>query len=309
MKFRQLEHYSQVCALGSITQAAAVLNIAQTALGMQMRQLEEEMGVRLLIRSSRGVQPTEAGKLFWDWARRTLDSRHEIKRNLATFREFDECPTVTVGLTPSLTHLLSADLIEAIAQSQPRINLQLTEDLSHVLLEDMSSNRADLIFAFKADTGGTLRCTPLLRESLYLIRHPGHPDGQASSMSLKDALGNRFAMPDQDDVVRRMIKERAEQESLELHIAYEVHSITAIKQLVARGAAAGILPLGCVHSEVVAGQLAASRIADAALDRTLYAVRPTDLDPAIETLLISTFLSVYRHIAWSWGLGEVVMLA
>ncbi|MDQ0304857.1 LysR family transcriptional regulator [Ancylobacter polymorphus] len=309
MRFRQLECYFHVCAHGSITQAANALNIAQTALGIQIRQLEDEMGVSLLMRTSRGVQPTEAGKLFLDWVRRTLDSRHEIKRNLAAFRGDDTPQIVTVGLTPSLTLLLGADLIEAVGRSPIKINLQLTEGLSHVIVAGMASGKADIIFAFKPDASATLRCTPLLRESLYLIRRPEHPDSRTKTVALHEALGNRFAMPDRGDVVRRMIEERAATEALALDVAYEVHSITAIKQLVARGLALAILPLGCVHDEVVAGQLSASRILDAALDRTLYAIRPTDLDPAIDTLLISTFLSVYREIARAWGMGEVLMLA
>ncbi len=66
MRFRQLECFERVCELGSITQAASTLNVAQTALGLQIRQLEDEMGCPLLSRTSRGVAPTDAGRIFLD---------------------------------------------------------------------------------------------------------------------------------------------------------------------------------------------------------------------------------------------------
>ncbi len=308
MRFRQIENFSSICRLGSITQAANTLNVAQTALGLQVRQLEEEMGVQLLVRTSRGVQPTEAGKLFFEWARETLESRQEIKRTLAAFRTHDEQQTVTVGLTPSLTLLLGANLIEAVSQSGLNVDLRITEGLSHVIVGDVTSGKTDLIFGFKPDTSEAVRCTPLLRESLYLVRSPERSGSPVTTVSLRRALSNRFAMPEPDDVVRRMIEERAATKDLKVDVAYEVHSIVTIKQLVLRGLASAILPFGCVHSEVVAGQLAASKILDTALDRTLYAIRPPDLDPAIEDLLISQFLSAYRDVAQAWGMGEVVML-
>lgn len=309
MRFRQIENYSRVCSIGSITQAAETLNIAQTALGIQIRQLEEEMGVPLLLRTNRGVEPTEAGKLFLDWAQHVLESRQVIKRDLAVFRSYDEPRSVTVGLTPSLTLLLGVNLLEAVGCSPLNINLRMTEGLSHVIVEEVAAGRVDLIFAFKPVEGVTLRCTPLLRESLYLVRSPEQPRNRANTAGLREALRNRFAMPDREDVVRRMIQDRASAEGLTVDVAYEMQSVIAIKQLVIRGLASAILPLGCVYNEVMAGQLAASRILDTALDRTLYAIRPADLDPAIDDMLISTFLSIYRDISQAWGMGEAVLLA
>lgn len=309
MRFRQIENYSRVCSIGSITQAAESLNIAQTALGIQIRQLEEELGVPLLLRTNRGVEPTEAGKLFLDWARHILESRQEIKRDLAAFRNYEKPRSVTVGLTPSLTLLLGVNLLETVGRSPLNVNLRIAEGLSHVIVEDMVAGHLDLIFAFKPISSETLRSTPLLRESLYLVRDLGQPRNRAKTVGLHEALSNRFAMPDRGDVVRRMIQERADAKGLMLDVAYEIHSVIAIKQLVLRGFASAILPFGSVYNEVVAGQLSASRILDTALDRTLYAIRPADCDPAIDDMLISTFLSVYRDVSQAWGMGEVVMLA
>ena len=64
MNLRQLRYFVSVVEAGNMTRAADRLHVAQTALGMQIRQLEEGLGVALLVRHSRGVEPTKAGSLL-----------------------------------------------------------------------------------------------------------------------------------------------------------------------------------------------------------------------------------------------------
>ena len=64
MNLRQLKYFVGVVEAGNMTRAAEQLHVAQTALGMQIRQLEEDLGVALLVRHSRGVEPTKAGALL-----------------------------------------------------------------------------------------------------------------------------------------------------------------------------------------------------------------------------------------------------
>ena len=64
MNLRQLRYFLSVVEAGNMTRAADQLHVAQTALGMQIKQLEESLGVALLVRHSRGVEPTPAGKLL-----------------------------------------------------------------------------------------------------------------------------------------------------------------------------------------------------------------------------------------------------
>src|SRR5689334_5435995 len=87
MRSRQLECFVCICETGSITRAAAKLNIAQPALGVQLRTLEQEFGAKLLIRSPAGTVPTAAGRLFLDEARNILRKLDDLKRRL---REVEE---------------------------------------------------------------------------------------------------------------------------------------------------------------------------------------------------------------------------
>jgi LysR family nitrogen assimilation transcriptional regulator len=67
MNLRQLRYFAKVIELGNMTRAASELHLAQPALGMHIRQLEEDLGVALLVRHSRGVDPNRSA---WDSRRR-----------------------------------------------------------------------------------------------------------------------------------------------------------------------------------------------------------------------------------------------
>ena len=72
MELRQLRYFLGVCEAGSFLKASVRLHVAQPALGHQMSTLEEELGVRLLLRSNKGVTPTSAGKTFLEHAKLVL---------------------------------------------------------------------------------------------------------------------------------------------------------------------------------------------------------------------------------------------
>ncbi len=69
MNFRRLKYFVKIVDIGSLTQAAEVLHIAQPALSQQVATLEGELNQQLLIRTKRGVTPTDAGKILYTHAR------------------------------------------------------------------------------------------------------------------------------------------------------------------------------------------------------------------------------------------------
>ena len=85
MDFRQLRYFLGVYEAKSITKASERLNVAQPALGLQVRKLEEELGVDLFFRHSRGVTPTEAGQLLAVHARVLLRQFERVRQDLIDF--------------------------------------------------------------------------------------------------------------------------------------------------------------------------------------------------------------------------------
>ncbi len=107
MELRQLRYFLGVCEAGSFLKASARLHVAQPALGQQVAALEEELGVRLLLRSSKGVTSTSAGKTFLEHANLVLA---DVERASLAVREAGSVPSGSVAIGLATTVSLGATL-------------------------------------------------------------------------------------------------------------------------------------------------------------------------------------------------------
>ena len=145
INLRQLQYFVRIAEVGNITRAAEQLNVAQPALGLQIRQLEQELHADLLLRHSRGVELTEAGKLLLERARRLLQDVEEIKREFRGLSGHEQ-EMLILGLTPSIMLQIGPDMLLDAKQTMPNVSLSLVEELSYGLA--MSLERGELNYAF-----------------------------------------------------------------------------------------------------------------------------------------------------------------
>jgi LysR family nitrogen assimilation transcriptional regulator len=268
-----LECFVRICELGSITKASRTLNIAQPALGIQVKALEREFGVRLLERTVLGTRPTEAGQMFLEEAKFILRRLQDLKRSLRE-QAASEPQVITLGLTPSLTGILPTRLLERIMATLPRVKLTVVEELSHILIERVEAGRLDLALIYNVPDDRGFEREPQLREVLYLVTSPGSRLDQPGPVKLADVAATELTMPSGGDVLRRLVEEQMRAAGLPLRIAYSMDSMQAIKAVIARGLACGVLPASAISLELQSGTLRARRI-EPPLSRTLYLVRPS----------------------------------
>ena len=122
----------------------------------------------------------------------------------------------------------------------------------------MARGEVDFILCYDVPDLPQLSRVALLQDDLVLVTPPRARKGQP--IALVDALEDSIAMPEEGDTVRTVVTRTARDLGLELKIAYEVRSISAMKSLVSRGAASSILPYFAVLDEVRAGKLDARPI-------------------------------------------------
>lgn len=275
MDIRQLRYFVSVIESKSFTHAAESLRVAQPALGLQIRKLEEELGAQLLVRHSRGVEPTDAGLLLLDRARDILSRMEETRQ---VFRELGGAPRgrITVGLTPSMTNILTARLVRRASDVLPHVNLGIAEELSHVLVEWIRGDRLDLALAYEPSSMPGLSAEPLLREHFYFIESARTARGTLATIPLHELTGRKLAVagPAHGALLERI----AAQHGVKLAIGMDIQSVAAIRDLVAEDLAAAILPYGGVARMVESGHLSARLIVDPVLSRT-YCLVSSDRRP------------------------------
>jgi LysR family nitrogen assimilation transcriptional regulator len=260
-----------------MTRAAEQLHVAQPALGTQMRQLEESLGVRLLTRHSRGVRLTEAGERLYEGACKIMQLVEETRREVG-MRSDAPTETVTLGLTPSLVHLLGPDLLVAARSEIPQIALSLVEELSYALVEALELGKLDLALCYEVDERRGLVRRPLLEESLILVTAAGN-GATKDTVTLAEALSYELALPGERDLIRRIVQAAALAGGHTVRVAYEAYAPQALKSIVSRGAAASVLPFGYVADDLARGTLIGRAITEPKITRTLYLVWPAPQGP------------------------------
>ena len=277
MELRQLRYFLGVCEAGSLLKASARLHIAQPALGQQMAALEEELGVKLFARSTRGMALTPEGRVFLEHAKVVLtdaDRAKEAVRHSAT----EPQGQVVLGLPTTVALAATVPIVQACRERYPRIQLQVIEAYSGFLREWLQVGRLDLALLFGDEPDPDLLKRVLLEERLALVTAPGMRT-LAKSIRLRQIVSMELVLPGKEHGLRRIIDDVCQQQGITLNVVAEIDSLTSVKKAVASGIGQTILSQSSVIEEVDAGQLQAAAISDAAMKRRVVCAtsitRPT----------------------------------
>jgi LysR family nitrogen assimilation transcriptional regulator len=276
MNLRQLKYFVSVVEAGNMTRAAEQLHVAQTALGMQIRQIEEDLGVTLLIRHSRGIEPTRAGTLLHSRALAILKLVEETRQEVTTCNREEREP-IRFGINPALMAITGTELALTVREHLPQIFLSMVEEFSHVLVEMLMRQEIDFILCYDVPDLPQFSRIALLQEDFVLVTPPGLR--KENVVTFAESLEHSLALPEPSNAVRSSVARLARDLGLELKVAYEVRSISAMKSLASRGMASTILPYSLVLDEVRAGKLDAYPIVTPAVRHTLFLASSTQHGP------------------------------
>jgi LysR family transcriptional regulator, nitrogen assimilation regulatory protein len=285
-----------------MTRAADHLNVAQPALGLQIRQLEEDLGSVLLIRHSRGVEPTPAGLTLFERAQKILALVDETRAEMLSLRG-TVSETLRLGITPSIMSLIGYDLLVEAREDLPQVFLSVTEELGFALIDAMRRGELDLALVYEVEDEPWVAARPLFEEELLFVT--SLTDVPQGAITFADALSHALILPCERDLVRKLIDTAAARQNVKLRLAFEVNSPAAIKTMVLREGASTIVPYGAVADEISAGRLQARRIAGQVIVRKLFLVRPAGGRLFLNEAAIETFMQ--RLIAkLAVAVGELV---
>jgi len=141
VELRHLRYFVAVASHGSFNRAADILHLTQPPLSRQVKDLEEELGVPLLVRGSNTVKLTEAGELFYEEAREVLARADEA---VCRVRGEARSETLRVGYAPSMTAGIMSAVLEKFQSATPRVRIELADLSSREINELANEGRLDL---------------------------------------------------------------------------------------------------------------------------------------------------------------------
>ena len=271
MELRQLRYFVSIVDHGSLSRAALVLHIAQPALTQQLRQLEDELGAQLLHRSAQGVLSTDAGKVFYQHAQAILKQVADAK-SAVTQSTSKPTGTVAIGVPQSISGALALPLLLAAQQQYPEIELQLTEELTGNLIEQLKAGRINLAVLFDDGQLGSFAGTPMVEEEMMFVCRANSQFAPASAskrVSLTQALGTTLILPGLPHGVRPRIESAARKAGLLLAHVIEINSVAILKSAILADMGATIIPLAPLLDDIERASMLAYPIAPPGISRSV----------------------------------------
>lgn len=268
LEIRQLKYFLSIADHGSLSKAAARLYVAQSALSLQLAQLEKELSCRLLHRTSTGVSLTEHGRIFYEHAQAVLRQLADARSAVGQLAD-SPAGNVVLGIPQSASAALALPLLLAVREHYPRITLQLTEELTGHLTEQLRLGRLNLAILFDDGQLREFAHKRVASERLCLILASNGKHARRR-VSLEAALSAPLILPSVQHGVRQRIERLAAENGLGIErLAAEINSINILKSAILAGVGGTILPVAPFRAEIEQRRVVAHDIYRPAITRTL----------------------------------------
>src|SRR6185437_1471558 len=174
MDTRQLAAFCAVVERRSFSQAAERLGVTQPAVSLQVRSLEKRLGLRLLDRSGRRIEPTEAGLRLYRGAQRLLQLEEQIVNELAEDAEGEVTGPLEIGASTGPGGVVIAELLCELAARYPELDVHLTVADTQSIVEHVADRTLELGVVGAAPRHRGVEYEPFFRDEVVLITPPGH---------------------------------------------------------------------------------------------------------------------------------------
>ncbi len=268
--FKQLKIFSAVAEHQSYTVASQVLFLTQPAVSMQIKQLEEFVGMPLFERVGKRVALTEAGRELLTYAETIAQQMDEAKLML------DELKGVERGrlhLTMASTaNYFAPQLIAAFKHQFPRAEIILDVTNRSGLVDAVEHNHTDMAIMGKPPSGHHLKGIPFMDNPLVVIAAPTHPLVHQQPILLQDLADEPFIVREAASGTRMATERFFDQHGLELIAGMEMNRSEAIKQAVMAELGLGIVSLHTIEMELALKRLVVLEVEDFPIKRQWHIV-------------------------------------
>ncbi len=282
MELYQLGYFIEIARQRSFTRAAERLHMAQPALSQQMKNLESELGTALFIRGRKEIQLTAAGKAFLPRAEALLTQAEAAKAIVSDVAQLRGGKLIIAAI-PSVSACLLPEVIRSFSRQHEQVELQLIEDSSERVSENVESGLADIGFLQLPASKSAFETRTIISEPFVLLVAKSHSLVKQKEVALKQLATESFIF--YKGRARDTALEACRKAGFEPRIACESGELETVRALVAAGLGLAVVP------QLAAGNLPktiqAITIREPKMQRQIAAVwqKGSVLSPAAQALL------------------------
>ena len=285
MTLRQLTLFKAVAEHLSFTRAAAELRLTQPAVSIQIKQLENNIGMPLFEQIGKKIYLTDAGQLLQSAAEDIFIRLEDLETSLNELQE-----TIKGQLRLSIISTASyffPHVFSAFNRLHPEVQLRLKVTNRMRVLQQLSSNEDDLVIMGQVPDDLNVQAFPFLANPLVVIAPPTHPLVGKKKISLQRVAEETFLVREQGSGTRLAMESKFAAHNILLKTEQEFGSVEAIKQGVSAGLGLSVLSDSVLSLELAAGKLCVLDVEEFPLMRDWYVAH---LSEKKLSLVAKTFL-------------------
>jgi len=254
LTIRQLKVFEAVASHLSFTRAAEQLHLSQPAVSMQVKQMEENVGLALFEQLGKKVFLTEAGEEMRRCASVILGQLQESQQ---VFEELKGVEGGQLSIAVATTvNYFATKILAAFNKTYPDVRISLEVTNREGLIQKLAHNEADIVLMGQPPDGLDLEANIFMENPLVVIAPPGHRLADKSGVTMAELAEETFLMRERGSGTRIAVERFCAEEGVSLFGGgMEMNSNEAIKQGVQAGLGLGVVSIHTVEAELAAGSL------------------------------------------------------
>ncbi len=271
---RQLKIFEAVARHGSVSRAAKDLHLTQPAVSMQIKQLEEQIGLGLIDQVGKRLVLTEAGQELRGHAERVAAQLVDLNGAMDQFRDLER-GILRLAVVSTANYFLPG-IIAAFSARHPGVRISLKVANREAVLAALADNQTDLAVIGRPPGGVDLVAHAFLDNPLVVIAAPTHPLASRPSIPTQALDGQTLVVREPGSGTRQAMDRFLGEQGVDYRAGCELSTNEAIKQAVQAGLGLAIAPLQTLELELEAGRLVALPVEGFPLIRHWYVVHRRD---------------------------------
>ena len=266
MNFQQLTTFCTVISEGSMTAAAEKLFLTQPAVSQQIRNLEEEMTVDLLVRGVRQVKPTLQGQVLYDYAKRILHLTQQAQVAIHTMSQ-EVSGRLRLGTLNSIGLYLVSPIIGMFLKHNSKLHIKLVYGTGEKIISDMRNNLVDVAILPDLKTEYGIEFQDFEKRFLFRDENWLVGSGRDTTIPMGIEMKHYASKPivsfnDRYPGFRSALDKKVQELKLDVDPVFETDNVGTLKRVIESGLGWGFLPAHAIRKQVRAGRMVQVQVED-----------------------------------------------
>jgi DNA-binding transcriptional LysR family regulator len=298
MEDHRLRAFCLVVEMKSFSKAAEAKFMTQSAMSHLVRNLEDELGVKLLNRQGKTVTPTPAGRLLYEHARGILEGYKSMERDIFLFVSEVKGP-LSIGASATVAAYLLPQVLYGFSRSYPDVRIELTVANTERILEDLREGTVEVGLTEGNIKNSTAVLEEIADDEIVIIASDENPLSKKRAVRPEDLLSQQFIMPETGSGTREFINDFLHERGINpqgVRIAMTLGSPELIVQTVQAGMGISFVSKWSVFRAIKEGSIKLLNIPGKKLRRKFYLVTEKS-SHSMASKAFQDFIKDYRFFA------------